>query len=308
MAVSDADRALAAEVVRVRLAQMLVNERNKARDFPVPVHLGLGHEAVAVAVVAALAEEDRLLLSHRNIHYNLARQPSLRAEIDEYRLLPSGLAGGRLGSMNLANPAAGIVYTSSVLGNNLGVGAGVALGGQMAGRPGITVVVSGDGAMEEGQFYESLLLLKSFALPALVVIENNQWSMYTRIEERRCPIDVERLGSGLGVPYRRLAGNDVCAYREALSALRAAAIAGRTPVLVEVLLHTLGDWIIEEPGRPGRHVNYHHGVAPSVMLCSPPIIREDDGDPVYALGQRFGVAEIAALSDSLLARLQVEMQ
>ena len=92
-----------------------------------PIHLALGHEAIAVAVSAVMTGRDKLLLSHRNIAYNLARAGTLRPLLDEYLLKPTGLAGGRFGSMNLLNPSRGVVYTSSILANQFPVAVGVAM-------------------------------------------------------------------------------------------------------------------------------------------------------------------------------------
>ena len=152
------DLHLGCEVIRLRLAQQLINEMYKQKQFRIPIHLAMGHEALAAALAAALGPGDRLLPSHRNLHYNLARGASLPAIVDEFLLRPSGLGGGRFGSMNLVNPAAGIVYTSSILGNNLGVAAGVCLAKKLRGD-GLAAVVTGDGAMEEGTFYELLVFL-----------------------------------------------------------------------------------------------------------------------------------------------------
>jgi len=78
-------------MIRLRLSQILVNEEYKQGKFKIPVHLALGHEAIAVAVHHAMGDGDKLILSHRNIAYNLARLGSLRAVLDEYFLKPSGL-------------------------------------------------------------------------------------------------------------------------------------------------------------------------------------------------------------------------
>ena len=45
--------------------------------------------------------------------------------------------------------------------------------------PSVTIVVTGDGAMEEGAFYESLLMSKTSKVPMIIIVENNGWSMYT---------------------------------------------------------------------------------------------------------------------------------
>src|SRR3989344_9056191 len=115
-------------MVRVRLGQIIINEKIKNNEFKIPIHLAMGHEAIAIAVDSIMTESDQLVLSHRNIHYNLARAKNLKSEIDEYLLKKEGLAEGQLGSMNLANEKKGIMYTSSILGNNLPVATGLALG------------------------------------------------------------------------------------------------------------------------------------------------------------------------------------
>jgi len=289
-----AEAELARQLLRVRIGQLLINERLKAGEIKVPVHLALGHEAIAVAVAAAMRDGDSLLLTHRNIHYNLARAERFAAELDELLLKPSGVAQGELGSMNMANPAAGIVYTSSILGNSLCVGAGVALASLLNADDSVTFLVTGDGGMEEGAFYEALEFLKSYNLPAVVVLENNEWSMATRIEERRCPIDLASLASAFAVPHQRLGSNDVFEYLPALHGARQRARERRTPVIVEVALKTLGDRWMKPDGGDEKYINYHHGVAHGEAVESWPALRATQEDPVYVLGGRIGEDRLRA--------------
>ena len=191
---------------------------------------------------------------------------------------------GQYGSMNLIQPDNGVVYTSSILGNNLCVASGVAKANQVTetilGVPQTaTFVVTGDGAMEEGAFYESLLMARTCKVPMVIIVENNGWSMYTQIHERRFPIDLKKFGDALDVPTFQLHGNDVFEYIDQLSEIRTLAIEQQTPVIVEVLLHTLGDYWVEDPKR--RNINYHHGLAPKITDTSSSIIVQDETDPLY---------------------------
>src|SRR3989338_9313995 len=117
---------IAREIIRLRLSQMIVNEKCKSGEFKIPVHLALGHEALAIAVSSIMQGKDKLLLSHRNIAYNLARAPLLPI-MNEYFLKPAGLAKGRFGSMNLINPRRGVAYTSSILGNQFAIAVGISM-------------------------------------------------------------------------------------------------------------------------------------------------------------------------------------
>ncbi len=295
---------LARLVVRNRLAQLMINEKIRAKAFRIPVHLALGHEAIAVAVGSVMRPADALCLTHRNVHYNIARAASLREELSELLLRADGVAGGRTGCMNMTNAERGIVYTSSILGNNLCVAAGIALAERVAGTCGAVFIVTGDGAMEEGAFFESLELLKSAGLAAVVIVENNEWSMFTRIEERRCAIDLSRFASAFDVPFVALSGNEPWTYAAQLGSAREHAVGNGTPVIVEVALHTLGDFVSDGDG---RHVNYHHGLAAPVELSTWPLIAHSADDPLFVLAARFGEASMREIARTELALLQQEV-
>ena len=74
------------QIIWLRQAQLIVNEFYKRGDFMLPIHLAMGHESIAVAVDNSLKKQDSLFLTHRNIHYNLARLKKLKPELDEYFL------------------------------------------------------------------------------------------------------------------------------------------------------------------------------------------------------------------------------
>jgi len=290
------------------MAQLIINEMYKKGAFKVPIHLALGHEAIAVALSTVMGPHDQLILNHRNIHYNLAKVHSLRSEIDEYLLKKEGLAGGELGSMNLINEPQGIVYSSSILGNNLAVAAGFAMAKSMKKDGGVVFVVTGDGAMEEGTFYESMVFEKSNDLPIVIIVENNQWSLGTKIEERRCPIDVGKLVGSLGIPFEQLSSNDTYEYIEKLTALKALAIEKKTPVCIEVPLTTLGWWRQKTADFPdGKFINYHAGPSPSVNEQEDPYLAHTSEDPLFVIEQYFGQETIRKLASDILAALKKEL-
>ena len=301
---------IAREVIRLRIAQMIVNEHNKEGAFKIPIHLALGHEAIAVSVAMMMESHDQLVLSHRNIHYNLARTALLKPIFDEYLLKEEGLGAGRLGSMNLENEQAGIVYASSILGNNLCVASGLALGQQVKASGGVVIVVTGDGAIEEGAFHESIEFMRSLHLSCLVIVENNEWSMATQIHARRCSLDLKEFARAFDAEWALLTGNDPINYVEALRSYRARAIAERKPLIVEVSLKTLGDWYVEAEGYPaGKYINYHAGPAPKVGLTATwPVLREDSrDDPLCVLETLFDKERLEIMASDLLNELHEEI-
>lgn len=298
---------IAREILRLRLSQMLINEKYKAGLFNVPIHIAMGHEAIAVAVDSVMGENDKLVCSHRNMHYNLARAKALKPILDEYLVKKEGLARAELGSMNLANPEKNLVYTSSILGNNLPVATGLALSQKVKGANGLVIAQTGDGAMEEGTFYESLLFAKSNSLALLIIVENNEWSMHTKIPERRTDIDIAKLAASLGVDYKRLNGNDPYHYIDELRGIKEHTLKSKTPAVLEVDLVTLGGWNVKNPDGSDRFIHPHSGPLPKTELAEWPELEHSPCDPVFVLHEHFSPDELKTMAQGILKTLKEEI-
>jgi len=241
---------VSARMVQLRFWQLLINELLKQKAFKVPVHLGFGSEALVTAVDEMLTDDDQLVLTHRNAVYNMARAQNLSAILAEYRGLTEGLGGGKLGSMNLANPDGGIPYSSSILGNNFSVACGLAFANEIKRKEGIVCVVTGDGAMEEGAFYEALVFARSHNLRVLFVVDNNNHSMVSSIAERRCQIDLSKMTSAVNIPFQQLSGNDVFEYIEKMHSIRGSILDNNSPACIEAKTALLNQHAGPTPGWP----------------------------------------------------------
>ncbi len=300
---------IAEEIIRLRISQMIVNEEYKANKFKVPIHLALGHEAIAVAISEIMEKGDALLPTHRNIAYNLARAGKLRPILDEYFMKLTGLNQGHSGSMNLLNPERGIPYASSILANQFSVATGLAMAGKIGGKKNAVIVMAGDGSMEEGSFYESLLMARSMELPVIFLVENNEWSMSTRIDQRRSPIDLSLFAESLDVRYAHLEGNDPYLYIDILKDMRKFAIGNSVPVCIEVAVFTLGERRTSKSAEfpEGEYINYHAGPAPEVSLNEWPMIKQNDEDPVFALTKHIERSVLEADARRQFTALQKEI-
>ena len=290
---------LSERVLKSRFAQLILNENIKAKMFNIPIHLGLGHEALSESAGAAMQNGDKLLCSHRNVHYQIARGATLFDILEEFKLSDKGLAKGKSGSMNLTNPQGSIVYTSNILGNNLCVGLGVALSKRIKQEDGVVFVITGDGAMEEGAFYESIENARNMHLPLIILVENNNWSLASQIEERRKPINLDQLASSLGARYSFLEGNNVMHYYNEILAVRDRVNLQKILEIIEVKLTTLGGWMVKTEDFPdGKYVNYHAGSAPKVLLDDGLILNFDDSDPLWLIKENLGEYEFEQLIKS----------
>ena len=271
----------------IRLGQVVINEKIQAGEFRIPIHLALGHEAIAVAVRFSMKDGDELFLPHRNIHYHLSSGDSLIRLTDEFLLRPTGGAKGSLGSMNFADPLSGVSYASSILGNNLPVSAGAAWAKRISSARSVVFVVTGDGAIEEGAFYETLIFGKTFHAPLVIVVENNGWSLATSISQRRCEINIQNLAEACGVGYRNLSGDDPLEYISQLSASRDAAICNGRPEIIEVQLKTLGAReTLDSVTGEKRVINYHVGGIADLNWNNATSLTQDD--PFVGYYEKYG--------------------
>ena len=279
------------DVLRVRFWFHQLNEMLKQKQFNIPIHLGFGHEAVAVAVDQTMGADDRLCASHRNSHYNLARSKSLEAVLAHYRLVQRTQEGGLMGSMNLAVDGTSIAYSSSILGNNMAVSTGIAMNRKLNGRPGVVFNATGDGAMEEGIFWESLIFARSHALPLVVIVENNDYSMSSTIAQRRCPVDLSKVCAGVGFGYFRANGAVLSEARAALGSARQSAGNG-LPALVEMEVSTFCQHAGPTPGWP---------TDPMKLSIENGLLAEDSpDDPVFHVKKALGDEEFARVCGDIM--------
>jgi len=121
------------------------------------------------------------------------------------------------------------------LGSVVPIATGSALASKLSNAPGVTAVFYGDGASEEGVVYESLNFAALFRLPIVFVIENNLYSVMSKLKDRRsADHNQEKITKGLGVEYFKVDGNDYAdVYRTAKKAVANAAEGA--PVLLECM-------------------------------------------------------------------------
>ncbi len=279
------------DLIRLRYSQHQLNEMLKAKLFKIPIHLAFGHEAAAVGMDLTMQPDDALCVSHRNAAYNLARSKSLESALTHYRMeaRPDRLA--QMASMNLAGDNTNIAYTSSILGNNLAVAAGIAMNRKLMERAGIVFVVTGDGAMEEGVFWETMIFARSHALGLVVVVENNDYSMSSTIEQRRTPIDLSLVCGGLGVTYRGADGASLSAVKAALAGARDDASRHKV-ALVELDIPTFCQHAGPTPGWPDDPLR--------IALADGLLLGDDPHDPLVHLSQAIGATEFDRLAGMVM--------
>ena len=176
---------LLCEMQRIRLVEEEIANRYHENKMRCPTHLSIGQEAVAVAVGTVVNSNDFAVSTHRAHAHYLAKGGSLRAMIAEIYGKATGCSRGKGGSMHLIDLKVNFMGTSPIVGNSIPIGVGLALSSKLKGTDQISCVFLGDGAIEEGVFYESVNFAAVKKLPVLFICENNLYSVYSPLSVRQ---------------------------------------------------------------------------------------------------------------------------
>jgi TPP-dependent pyruvate/acetoin dehydrogenase alpha subunit len=162
-----------------------------------------------VGVCEALDAADIVFGTYRGHALYLAKGGDPKAMIAELYGKVTGCGRGKAGSMHLVDKSVGMMGTSAIVSTTIPQAVGYALAERMKGKDTIVTVFFGDGAIEEGVFWESINFAALMNLPVLFVCENNQYAIHTHWSKRvPQPNYCERVAT-FGVPSQRIANNDV---------------------------------------------------------------------------------------------------
>lgn len=204
------------EMRKIRSAEEKLIELYTAGHIKAPVHLSIGQEAVAVGIMAALEPQDKIVSTHRCHGHYLAKGGDMGKMMAEILGKATGCCGGRGGTMHLFDGKAGHVISAPLVGASISFAVGIAMASKMKGDGKVTAAFFGDGAVEEGIFWESLNFASVHRLPILFVCENNLYATHSPILKRQ-PYDeiVTRIKPHNVKTFYVINGNDVLTVLEA---------------------------------------------------------------------------------------------
>ena len=197
-------------MLRIRLVEESIADKYSEQKMRCPTHLSIGQEAIAVGVCANLTSQDQVLSTHRAHAHYLAKGGCLNSMMAEIYGKASGCSKGMGGSMHLIDTSVGFMGSTAIVGNTIPVAVGLALEKKLTRKKSIACVFFGDGATEEGAFYESVNFAIIHSLPILFICENNLYSVYSGLEVRQ-PVDrkIYKMVSAMGISTQHGNGNDV---------------------------------------------------------------------------------------------------
>jgi pyruvate dehydrogenase E1 component alpha subunit len=213
-------------------------------------HLYIGQEAVAVGVQDSVRQgHDKIITGYRDHGHMLAAGMDPKEVMAELTGRIGGSSKGKGGSMHMFDVPTGFFGGHGIVGAQVALGTGLAFAGKYRGDDSVAFVYFGDGAANQGQVYESFNMAQLWKLPAIYLIENNQYAMGTSIERSSSTTELYMRGASFGIPGEQVDGMDVLAVRDAVKRAVDRARAGEGPYILEVKTYRYRGHSMSDPAK-----------------------------------------------------------
>lgn len=218
------------------------------------VHLYNGQEAVSTGVIKAMRPDDYVCSTYRDHVHALSAGVPAREVMAELFGKATGCSKGRGGSMHLFSAKHNLLGGFAFVAEGIPVATGAAfqtmyrrqvMGDAKADQ--VTACFFGDGASNNGQFFECLNMAALWKLPILFVVENNKWAIGMAHERASSETEIYKKAKVFGMVGEEVDGMDVLAVRTVAEAAIARARAGEGPTLIEALTYRFRGHSLADP-------------------------------------------------------------
>jgi acetoin:2,6-dichlorophenolindophenol oxidoreductase subunit alpha len=209
-------------------------------------HLCSGQEAAEVGVTSVLRDGDRVAGTYRGHGHALALGLDPQRLMDELLGRRTGICGGRAGSMNVVDLEHGLIGCFGIVGGSIAAATGAGLALRNRGQ--VAIAFFGDGATNQGYFFECLNFAKVNRLPVVYVCENNLYGEFTPMASVTAGQIIAR-PQAMEIPAETIDGNDLWVVRAAAQRGVERARAGDGPVFIEALTYRFVGHSRSDPGK-----------------------------------------------------------
>tara|TARA_B100001175_G_C19387552_1_gene579725 strand:- start:38 stop:955 length:918 start_codon:yes stop_codon:yes gene_type:complete len=178
-------------------------------------HLYIGQEAVVVGMQSISIFGDSVITSYRDHGHMLACGMDPKGVMAELTGREGGYSKGKGGSMHMFSKEKNFFGGHGIVGAQVPIGVGLAFSHKYKNDGFISMTYLGDGAVNQGQVYESFNMAALWSLPIVFIIENNKYGMGTSVKRASAGRSLAERGKAYGIPGMEVDGMDVLAVRQA---------------------------------------------------------------------------------------------
>jgi TPP-dependent pyruvate/acetoin dehydrogenase alpha subunit len=253
-------------------------------------HPCVGQEATAVGGCWALRRDDYMTCTYRGHGQAIAKGLSVRAAMAEMLGKATGCSKGKGGSMHFTDPSVGLLGANAIVAAGVPLATGAALAAQLRKDGRVALTFFGEGAVNQGVFFETLNLSVVWKLPVIFVCENNRYSEMTPSLETTSTVETYQRGESFGMPAVVVDGNDVEAMYAAVEDAATRARSGGGPTYIEAMTYRLWGHMMGDP---------------EIYRSKEEVAQAREVEPIIRLGRRL---KQLGHSDADLSRLEAEAE
>lgn len=202
------------EMIRIRRFEQAALKNYQAGKMGGFLHLYIGQESVAIGTCSLMGPNDHVITAYRDHGHALAVGMNMNECMAELFGKATGCSKGKGGSMHFFAPDKNYWGGHGIVGGQTPLGLGLAYGLKYKGLTGAAMCFMGDGAVNQGCFYESLNLASLWSLPVIYIIENNGYSMGTSLcRSSAYPTCLAERAAGFAIEWEQLNGEDIYEVR-----------------------------------------------------------------------------------------------
>ena len=218
-------------------------------------HIYIGQEAVAVGCTGAVNHDDPIVTAYRDHGHALARGMDPKYCMAEMFGRIGGCAKGKGGSMHMFDKPNNLFGGHGIVGAQTPLGTGLAFADKYIDEVinggtsrHVTLCFLGDGALNQGGFYEAMNLAGLFDIPVIFVVENNGYSMGTSIDRGTTMSHrIIAKGEGCGIAGYEIEGMDVIDVYEGMKAIADTCRAESRPAMVDIRTYRFKGHSMSDP-------------------------------------------------------------
>lgn len=216
------------------------------------LHLYIGQEAVAVGSVSMMGEDDHIITAYRDHGHALAVGMEFDECMAELYGKKTGCSKGKGGSMHFFAPDKNYWGGHGIVGGQTPLGLGIAFALKYNNKKGSCLCFMGDGATNQGPFYESLNLASLWNLPVVYIIENNGYSMGTAESRHSAGDPLARRGEAFDIDWSVSNGHDIYEVRQTIADALANAHENSRPTVLEIVTYRYRGHSVADPDQTYR--------------------------------------------------------
>jgi TPP-dependent pyruvate/acetoin dehydrogenase alpha subunit len=239
-------------MITIRFFEEAIFDVYRRGLMPGLAHLSDGQEATAVGICMALNLDDTITSTHRGHGHIIGKGGQVEPMMAEVMGKKTGYCHGKGGEMHIADVKLGILGANGIVGGGLGIAAGSAFSAKRQGKGRVSVAFFGDGAINQGIWYETANIAVLWKLPLIYVCENNQYTQFTHYSKLVSGDGLTARAKAMGMPGVEVDGNDVLAVYEVATEAIQRARSGDGPSTIVCQTIRYGGHHVGDPGTEYR--------------------------------------------------------